>query len=469
MISYSTEFPIDEKNSVEDVLLLAWKWIVGSRHTNIPESALSSLPVDSELHLAFGSESVTISAACGDGFSIGGIRYTRIEDKGLEWITSIVTIKTPLQHLLSIQISCEALNTAARLPAPKKPVFIHQALTSLGGGMDGSIPVVDKPFYLNEPEVQVAAQLISGTGENRLPIVYISANYDGSHIVSPAELAKLVSGVAHVFVEPSREFSAKLKKLTGARNVYGGTVGVYWPESEAKKSYYFDSVDDSSEIIQINIANDIRIALSNRRQRTNCNWLYLKEVISRRHYEKLKAEGSTQLDEFASAFDAELTVKSERIAEAEQEIARLNAELKRYGAAFRTSTNGLLKPGEEQDLFAGEIQDIVIDALQSSFKNSHADSRRQHVISDILSHNQVTGSAATIQEEIKRILKGYVNMDVKTRTSLTKLGFDITDDGKHYKAVFQGDGRYMFSISKTSSDHKSGMNLASDISKKLFL
>jgi hypothetical protein len=59
-------------------------------------------------------------------------------------------------------------------------------------------------------------------------------------------------------------------------------------------------------------------------------------------------------------------------------------------------------------------------------------------------------------------------MDAKTRNALGRLGFDLTDDGKHYKAVFQGDGRYTFSFSKTSSDHRTGKNLASDINNKLF-
>lgn len=468
MINYSTEFPIDDKNSVSDVLFLACKWITGSRYTNIPKSAFKTLPVDSESSLVVDDEAVTIGAARGDGFDIGGIRYMRIEDKSLEWAVSIITVKTSSQHLLSIQVSCEALNTAARLPAPKKPVFISQALAELGGGMDGSIPVVGKPFDLTESEVQIATQLISGMGGNRLPIIYVSANYDGSHIVNPIQLAGVVSGMAHVFVEPSREFSVKLKDMTRARNAYGGTVGVYWPESDARKSYYLDSSNNTAELIQNEIAKDIRIALSNRRQRTNCNWLHLKEVISRRHYEKLKAEGSTELNAFVEAFDSDQRAKEERIIEAEQEIARLNAELRKYNASSRASANGLLTPGEEQDLFDGEISDIVINALQSSLKSAHEDSRRQHVISDLLDHNKPTGATVAAEAEIKSIFKGYGDMDSKTRMALVKLGFDISDDGKHYKAVFQGDGRYTFSISKTASDHRTGLNITSDINKNLF-
>lgn len=468
MINYSTEFPIDDKNTVADVLSLACEWITGSPHTKIPESALGELPIDTEINVTVDDESVTIGAAKTDGFEIGGVRYVRVEDKNLEWITSIVTVKTPHHHLLSVQLSCEALTTAARLPTPKKPHFIRQVLNELGGGMDGSIPVADKPFFLSENEADVAAKLISGVADNRLPIVYVSANYDGSHIVNPTQLAKWVSGMAHVVVEPSRTFSVNLKSLSASRNVYGGNVGVYWPESEAKKSYYLDAKHTTGDIVQTDIANDIRIAISNRRQKTNCNWLHLKEVISRCQYDKLKATGSTELNAFVDAFDSDQKAKEERINEAEQEIGRLTAELRKYGAGNQSTSSGLISSGKEQDLYQGEIRDIIILALHDALRNARDDSRRQHVIQDLLQHNEATGTASTFEEEIKLIFKSYDGMDAKTRTALARLGFDVSEDGKHYKAVFQGDGRYTFSISKTGSDHRAGKNLASDINNKLF-
>jgi hypothetical protein len=468
MINYSTEFPIDDKNSVADVLALACGWITGSPHTRIPKSAFGELPIDTEIQVTVDDESVTIGAAKTDGFEIGGVRYVRVEGKSLEWITSIVTVKTPNQHLISIQLSCEALTTAARLPTPKKPIIVRQVINELGGGMDGSIPVANKPFFLSENEADVAAKLISGVAGNRLPLVYVSANYDGSHIVNPTQLAKLVSGMAHVVVEPSRTFSVNLKRLSASRNAYGGTVGVYWPESDARKSYFLDEKHNTGDLVQANIANDIRVAISNRRQKTNCNWLHLKEVISRCRYDKLRATGSTELDAFIEAFDSDQNAKEERINEAEQEIGRLTAELRKYGAGSQSSSSGLIAPGEEQDLYQSEIRDIVIHALQDYLKNSHDDSRRQHVIQDLLQHNKASDTAATFGEEIKSIFRSYTDMDAKTRSALAKLGFDVSEDGKHYKAVFQGDGRYTFSISKTSSDHRAGKNLASDINNKLF-
>ena len=87
---------------------------------------------------------------------------------------------------------------------------------------------------------------------------------------------------------------------------------------------------------------------------------------------------------------------------------------------------------------------------------------------DLLKANAASGTRQRIEEEIKSLLKTYRDMDARTRNSLARLGFDLPEDGKHYKAVFQGDGRYTFTLPKTSSDHRAGKNMASDINNTLF-
>ena len=318
--NFSTEFPIDPAKSVEDVVRLACEWISGSPHTKVPKSDLNELPVDAEKTVSVESEHVTTATATTQDFAIGGLRYVRTEGS-LEWTTSIVSLKTTERHLLSIQVSCEALNTAVRLPPPKKPYFIRQALARLGGGMDGEIPVADKPFRLAEGEAGIAAALISGLAKNKLPIVYVSAGFDENHLINPDELAQYVSGMAHVVVEPSRQFSYLVKTLTNSRNAFGGTVGVYWPESDARTSYFIDETMPNPRAIQLEIAKDIRLALANRRLRSTCTWAHLKETISRKRYELLKSQGSTALQEYIDAFDAEQAAKDGKLIEAEQEIS----------------------------------------------------------------------------------------------------------------------------------------------------
>ena len=59
-------------------------------------------------------------------------------------------------------------------------------------------------------------------------------------------------------------------------------------------------------------------------------------------------------------------------------------------------------------------------------------------------------------------------MEARTRRGLEEMGFSISDDGKHYKLVFQGDDRYTFTLAKSGSDHRGGLNAAGDIARLLF-
>ncbi len=460
--NFSTEFPIDPSKSVADVVRLACEWISGSPHTKISEGDLDDLPIDAEKTVSAPSEQVTTASASSQEFTIGGLRYVRAES-GLEWTTSIVSLKTNERHVLSLQVSCEAMSTTVRLPPPKKPYFIRQALEKLGGGMDGEIPVADKPFLLAEGEEGIAAALISGLAKNKLPIIYVSAGFDGNLLVNPSKLAQYVCGMAHVVVEPSREFSYHLKLLTSSRNAFGGTVSIYWPESDARKSYFIDETMPNPRAIQLEIAKDIRLALANRRLRSTCTWAHLKETISRKRFELLKSQGSTALQEYINAFDAEQAAKDGKLIDAEQEISRLHAEIKRLTSANHSSAAGLISPGKEQDIYAYEIRDIAIAALQEALRTTRENSRRQHVLTDLLAANRPSRHGEKLETEIKSLLKTYRDMDAPTRGALLRLGFGISEDGKHYKLVFQGDGRYTFTLSKTSSDHRAGKNIASDV------
>jgi hypothetical protein len=86
----------------------------------------------------------------------------------------------------------------------------------------------------------------------------------------------------------------------------------------------------------------------------------------------------------------------------------------------------------------------------------------------LLQANPPGTAAASMDADVKAALRAYKSMDAKTRSALGSLGFSITEDGKHYKAVFRGDPRYMFTLPKTSGDHRAGKNAASDITSTLF-
>lgn len=467
MINFSTEFPLAATVSTDDVLLLACEWVLGSPHTCLDEDAFHDLPENDSITIENGPEKGILGSVAGDNYKMSGLQYIKA-DRGLNWTTSIVARQENEQVLFSVQVACESLGTSVHLPAAKKPFIIKQVITALGGGNDGEIPVADKPFVLEDQHVHAAAALIKGKADNKLPIIYISSGFDGSPPIDARRLAPFVSGLAHVIVEPSREFSAQLRGLVDGRNVYGGTIGVYWPQSSARRSYYLGRYDDDPVKLQRAISDDIQKALANRRLTTSCTWLNLQEELSRTKLNFLRKDGSSSLEDYVSAFDSEIKAKEQRISEADREIQKLKAELRLYSSNTGSDSGTLLELGAEQDLYPQEIKNAVVKTLQEVVPNLRDDSRRLHIVSDLINANELESTTDDMKEQVKSTLHDFKKMDSKNRSQLESLGFDISDDGKHYKLVFRGDSRYKFTLPKTGSDHRGGKNAASDIINTLF-
>ena len=124
--------------------------------------------------------------------------------------------------------------------------------------------------------------------------------------------------------------------------------------------------------------------------------------------------------------------------------------------------------GEQKDYYPGEIKDFVLAALIDACRSVEDQSRRRDVLEDIVQANGYEGLAAARAEELKRLLKGYRNMDAKTRSSLEAMGFTVEKDQNHWKVKYHGSDRYMAVLAATSSDVRSGKNDTANIIKRAF-
>ena len=151
------------------------------------------------------------------------------------------------------------------------------------------------------------------------------------------------------------------------------------------------------------------------------------------------------------------------------EIQRLTAEVQGLRMKFSDRSQvPVIVAGEEKDLYEGEIKEIILEILEEYKKNCHEESRRQHVIDDILQYNEYKHLPEKKRGILKKALKGYRSLNGSLKNELEALGIEITSDGKHYKWSYFGDSRYVVTAAKTSSDARSGMNLSA-IMEKLML
>lgn len=443
------------------------EWLLGSPHSRLNQGDLEALGDQESNSVARDNERVEWLCSEGSALLMAGARYTKFEN-GLEWTSTVTFLREKPSAWIGIRVSCESQHPSARLPVAKKPVLVRTLLGKFHGAEDGHLTVHSGPIFLGNADIDVAARCLSTASTCRLPVVYVSSNFHGEHNADPAKLASRLSGMAHVVVEPNRAFSARLRMEVDAQNVYGGTIGVYWPDGGGRRSFFIGPQFDSRDELEDAVFEEVRRALTNRRPLPRLTWAAVQEQVSKRALARLKEQGASAVDDYADEFDKELAAKDEQLRDAEREIGRLQAELRRFEAQSPLGVGITLEAGGEQDFYEGETLGFVREALSEALGRQVEGGRRHHILSAVVDRIPASSAAAEKREEIKALLRGYRSMDAKTRAGLIQFGFEIQEDGKHYKLVYQGDERYAFVLPKSGSDHRGGLNAASEISRRLF-
>lgn len=468
MLVWSTQIPVVPNRSTDELLAVARKWLVGSPHSSWQESDFGEVPAQDLVTIKEHGQAVSIAKFTNSQGEFCGFRYEWQDSEHRNWTTDICGWRTPQAFLVSVQLSCEVSELGAPLPQPKKPYIVRQILNDLGGDLDGSFAVSDAPILLAESDLDLAVRVLRGETNNFLPVIYASSTWKNHPAFDSAELAKWASGMAHVIIEPSRRFSFLLADRIARTNPYEGAVAICWPHSGAKQVRLFPYHYNSPKDYAAEITDVVRQALAGCRPDYRCTWAFVRELVFAHRIETLRSDGKTGIEEYVSAFDAELAATRKELEDTQQEVGRLKAELARNSQTYRTQGDGPLKLGSEQDLYSGELHDTLVFALGLARDHVFPDGRVRHILESLLSVNTPTGERERLQKAIKDAVDGCTNFGTKERRALEDLGFAITEDGKHLKLVFRGDDRYTFAAAKSGSDWRGMKNWVSDILKNLF-
>lgn len=468
MLVWATEFPAATGKSADDLLPLAKEWLVGSPHTEWTHAHFKKEPLGEVTTYRAGGQTVAIARVEANGQRWAGVQQKWIENGEHEWTTEIVGHEHQGTLWISVRLDCNRLLPGLTLPIPKKPYFLKPLFERLGGGYDGILPIGNTPIVLSEDEVDLAASLMLGTARTRLPVVYVSMGGRGFQAVDVKRLSKWLAGMAHVVVEPSRAFSFPLSRHVGGTNAYGGAVGIYWPGGVGEPAVFRLQKSSSKAELEREIEGQLRIALIRVRPRSEGTWAALQEALSHARLDQLRAMGSTKVEEYVEAFDAELTAKQQRLDEADAEIRRLEAEIRRYHAMSREVGEGFLKRGDEQDYYPGEMRDAVVKGLTAGRASLVPDSRWAHLVDAVLNANAPSAIHDEVVAELKNALSKMSKFGGTEKRALESVGFSVTEAGKHVKAVYFDDERYMITVPKTPGDHRAGKNLVSDITRTIF-
>lgn len=125
--------------------------------------------------------------------------------------------------------------------------------------------------------------------------------------------------------------------------------------------------------------------------------------------------------------------------------------------------------GDEHDLYKGEQRDFIINLISSQINNYEKYTRSYRICEAILEANHKINEREKILEIIQSVLKNYSGMTKDSISKLNSIGISVVDDTKgHYKLSFNGDDRYVVSVSHSPSDSRCGLNAITDINRIMF-
>ena len=408
---------------------------------------------------------------------------------GVIWTNDYVLTSLNNQHFLSVQLYSDTENMSVKMPERfNKPRIINQIVANGFSGMDGDIPVSDTPLIISAETVAGMCDLIMKKTEYVMPIIYVT--YPRYALYQPVDfdaLAKSLSGVAHVVVEP-RNMASEIRQKTDEHNPYDGAVQIFYGKNNSYRLLP-DNYRSMSEMRSV-IENMVYQKVLMIRMDDNLSWMRI-------HFRYLQEKNQDDPELFSvyekllKGSENDAVLKQQRIDELEYQVMELEdqikdmqavinqkeSEIQNYQYRFQQSdqmqnTNKICIESTEADLYEGERKDIILRVLDKERKQMDMSqdlcmSRKFHVLSNVLQLNKESGREKIIIENLRGIIDKGGNLNSQKKRQLVQAGFNIKGD-THYKITYKNDKRYSFTLSKTASDYRSNINTLKDAENTLF-
>ena len=501
MLLFSTVLDI-KKNMTKDAFIkLVLEWNQGSPHEN---NIIKNIRWNGEHNIRYGDEKLWLDIQEYRNKNIIAVRYEKIEDDGAVWDTDYVMNFNEMR--MAIRLDRSYLEEALTIdPKFSTPHFITLLIERGYVEEDDDLLILREPIYIDNNNLDKLVNVVNGKIVYRLPVVYISKTFYDKDPVNVQLLASKLKGVAHVLVQESNCSNNRIKALCDGKNEYYGAIGIYFPRQamEHRKYLYRTSVSTDNYLFKKVIRVVIQYSNSQRIE-TLYTWqgvnnALLRDRLSRQYEEREQAEkdgrktlyellelkdnlgkeqenmqrtalakAKEEADKILDDFDEEMKELQKQV----ERLTRTNEALlcENYGLRAKIDSRDnfpILYLGDEDELYPGEIKEMILDAVEEKIKNISDSTRRYDVLTDILESNMYQKIRDKREELIKNLFKDYKSMSSTMRQELQKVGFEITEEGKHYRLTYYGDSRYKTTIAKTGSDWREGKNIAATILKNM--
>lgn len=473
VLLYFTTLPVRKSLTKEKFIDLVLKW---NSENPREENKIPGIKWNGESDVIFGDASLSMEIM--EYRDIMAVRYEKVAPDGKIWDTDYIlnTGESKVSVQLNRSYSADAL---ASDQAYSTPHFLTYLINGNYIIDDNDIPVQRTPHYIKEEDAGLLSRVVRSELKYKLPVVYISRTAENKIPVDAGFLASKLKGIAHVFVQDDISSGSSFKEACGAANEYLGAVGIYYPNPAfPRKRIMYRKGNDYADKMFETIVNQVsRYAVSKVippiYTYSGIRRALLKDSLEAQKKERIAAENDSrkakeEMELFCNSFDDDILKYEKRIAELTNEIDRLQAENQGYRSKLSVIGEApVIKTGSENDLYPGEIKEIVLSVLEDELRKTREGTRRYDVLSDLIENNDYRRTVAFRRKEIASLLTGYKNMTGSIRSGLKDLGLDIRE-GNHYILTYYGDDRYSTCLAKTPSDSRGNKNEISEIITEMF-
>ncbi|PSV58986.1 hypothetical protein [Photobacterium sp. GB-3] len=429
------------------------------------------------------------------------------ETKGRQWITEIGIREEEGKTTVSILLETSDISTlVTEIPSTTKPRLVN--FLQQNGELHNETVGLKLLSFSDTQESLKALSFEIERKERKHPLVLVS-NLKASNkpVINPQKLQEQLLGLAQVVYSDEEINSWEMESTLGRKySAWDGAVNIIYPSfngkdchtklfSQANLNEVMASGVHALQYILSHITHTTNgfnkkkhfspSAVRAKRQKDQRTLLKkrFEELSEDKEYQDLAEQAFAQLEEQENLIEQlkqkhELEIEEQLIANIETQdcLDKVKLDYQVLDIRFKELQGNTTKVGEpiiihgkELEFYNGEVSDLVIEIIKNQLlNNTKQNSRRYHLLQDIVKHNEVDGTRDSFAKAIKSIFSSYNGITPKIKSDLKNLNMEAVETGTHNHIKYINDDRYQVAFAKTPSDAKRvGNNIARDIKAEL--
>lgn len=290
--------------------------------------------------------------------------------------------------------------------------------------------------------------------------------------LSPQEIDDLaydLGGVAHVIVEPDREFSFELRDRTDAANAYGGRVGLILPGRGLIRRFHIGwRLEDSSGLVSAVQGAAFRLRLQ--MPAVGWEWTELQEQALRAHRERDRNRLTGA--EVEKLYQEEISALQERVRQYEEAAAILPAAQDEEDEPDSAVDDLVRRLGPE--VYPGELSDRLRLAARLALSQADSiglDPRSRAIFDKLATRLPSSPGLLDLLDDLRRASKDPKRIASELVSLLKRHGYHEKGDNKHIRLEANSgyEGLEALTLPKTPSENRGLKNLRKQIERTLGL